>query len=1507
MVDKDYFNFIPYVKNVPSSRPNSVIDVHGENYKTNRSLPKYGFTNSHQELSESPTATPLGSSTSLKLPIVVSPMNSKKIDVDCLKSTNILSPHKLISPSASDKRSRKSSVSGISNAQFYQSPTRKIGNNKGQEGSSVITSALILPSNLSLIGPYSTTTNSLHDLTKQQSLENFSSDSSIRSATTSATSTLQQTTKPIQKQYLLNEQLYLNKMRNNRLDDYYTKGITPSINEDDDEIGSEITEDIDIDEIEFGTNFFTTTEKGDALSFNDDDLVSISMKYLIEKMDWLKQSDPNNPDIKRPLDFLRRNSIGSISDVENSQNVKLSESESMLTKLSQNPLVQERLEWQTMLFNVLKGDIVRSEKTKLAKQQKLEEISSHYTDQLWIELKAWLSGRSVDDQKKSLTYLRNTSDSLFNEIMHFKLEENIDIDKANNIVNDILIRYYKSLSYWKNIQHMQKEKHVTRSPLFNAKIAAMNTFITLNNAFSLEINALKQWTGNEDLDVKFKATSFDIEGVYKNDRSFAEQILKEKDIETIFQRKIFFRHAPWILKAKVSFMNNLKIYKGMGLPFLKKQLTILLLFPMKLVKEIILLRLDYARKLQNPTMMMIDQMIDDFSSYIKLSVQIKHTVEIYCADWLFDISLDNKFDETVNEAIKYLFKLLHLKLVDSSSKTFRNCKEPEELITNWEQLKNVGYYIEGAGEIIAQGFSNLTLRLLNKLHYYVLRQQNHPPDYQSEQEYEKWILSFMENIGSFKRKMNRFSNTLTKTFQNSVNYRVDNTQELLKKLNQSGHFLIYTGGVLEDNGVYLFGSDELLGCSDKSIMNMLKNTEICSDLVPKLVINNSLVIYNAVEQFIDQDCIFIEEYRQDGVSFYRLETENTSRGNHVSSNKHKNKSDNNFGTYKVYHDDDDETEISGLQSKLKSFGYILAFCPADPILWKGEVYNLTDGNILTVNDLSIKIKPNTLVQLNKGCASAIEYHCDKFQYLVGDTVSFNERRCSINSIENSLQKINKAYYRIIHAVLFNHKKIVASVQKKFKEVQSLNNVFMFCRDFARSFLRLNVATYEKKSIIIMLMLKLSINWLSFLVDDCDPTDPKTFRWCVPAMEFAMQMTNGWNILCIDQSQFNTLKEKISGCMSLLIAHFDIMGVRSSSREAECAITTQTRPNIYVEEDDDDLIMEINSELRLQSIKDLEMNMLRGRRQVGKVLDDTDKKNQYLLSLASSLSNVSIRWKKCDFIGGGSFGSVFSAVNLDTGDILAVKQVKIHAAGSMKQVFPSIKEEMNILEMLNHPNIVQYYGVEVHRDKVNIFMEYCEGGSLASLLEHGRIEDEMVTQIYTLQLVEGLSYLHQSGVVHRDIKPENILLDFNGVIKYVDFGAAKIIAKNGSKVATESKNNINAMIGTPMYMAPEAITGTCHGKFGSDDIWSLASVVLEMVTGRRPWANLDNEWAIMYQVAAGHVPQFPTKKEMSNSGRKFLSRCLIQDANKRATAVELLVDPWIVEIRNIAFGDSTITP
>jgi mitogen-activated protein kinase kinase kinase len=271
--------------------------------------------------------------------------------------------------------------------------------------------------------------------------------------------------------------------------------------------------------------------------------------------------------------------------------------------------------------------------------------------------------------------------------------------------------------------------------------------------------------------------------------------------------------------------------------------------------------------------------------------------------------------------------------------------------------------------------------------------------------------------------------------------------------------------------------------------------------------------------------------------------------------------------------------------------------------------------------------------------------------------------------------------------------------------------------------------------------------------------------------------------------------------------------------------------------------------------------------------------------------------------------------------MAVKEIRLQDPQLIPKISQQIRDEMGVLEVLDHPNIVSYHGIEVHRDKVYIFMEYCSGGSLASLLEHGRVEDETVIMVYALQLLEGLAYLHQSGIVHRDIKPENILLDHNGIIKYVDFGAAKIIARHGktllpmdgfgnpgprdgiapkdTQIAPNRGKQQKTMTGTPMYMSPEVIRGDTQklvNRQGAVDIWSLGCVILEMATGRRPWSTLDNEWAIMYNIAQGNQPSLPPRDQLSDLGIDFLRRCFECDPLKRPTAAELLQHEWIVSIR-----------
>jgi mitogen-activated protein kinase kinase kinase len=106
-----------------------------------------------------------------------------------------------------------------------------------------------------------------------------------------------------------------------------------------------------------------------------------------------------------------------------------------------------------------------------------------------------------------------------------------------------------------------------------------------------------------------------------------------------------------------------------------------------------------------------------------------------------------------------------------------------------------------------------------------------------------------------------------------------------------------------------------------------------------------------------------------------------------------------------------------------------------------------------------------------------------------------------------------------------------------------------------------------------------------------------------------------------------------------------------------------------------------------------------------------------------------------------------------------------------------------------------------------------------------------------------------------------------------------------------------MTGTPMYMSPEVIRGDNPGRAGSVDVWSLGCVILEMATGRRPWASLDNEWAIMYNIAQGNPPQLPSTDQLSPQGIDFLQKCFVRDPKQRATAAELLQHEWIMIIKS----------
>eukprot|EP01080_Neovahlkampfia_damariscottae_P005215 gene5215-8827_t len=267
----------------------------------------------------------------------------------------------------------------------------------------------------------------------------------------------------------------------------------------------------------------------------------------------------------------------------------------------------------------------------------------------------------------------------------------------------------------------------------------------------------------------------------------------------------------------------------------------------------------------------------------------------------------------------------------------------------------------------------------------------------------------------------------------------------------------------------------------------------------------------------------------------------------------------------------------------------------------------------------------------------------------------------------------------------------------------------------------------------------------------------------------------------------------------------------------------------------------------------------------------------VVSPPSPMPKTSFNWQKGGLLGSGSSGEVYMALNVDTGEPMAVKMIPISTdSPEGKENVKSIAKEINLMKKLNHENIVRYLGSDIQDSKtLCIFLEFVPGGSLSSLLKKFTLFHENIVRLYTRQILSGLKYLHDNNIVHRDIKGGNILLDEKGTIKLADFGHSKYLNENDSL-------NIK---GTPLWIAPEVISSGKYTK--AADIWSLGCTIIEMLTGKPPYPELHktNPYTIMQNISKGLKPEIP--EDLSFVGKDFLIKCFDTNPKTRATVDQLL--------------------
>ncbi|KAI3467883.1 hypothetical protein Pfo_024546 [Paulownia fortunei] len=256
----------------------------------------------------------------------------------------------------------------------------------------------------------------------------------------------------------------------------------------------------------------------------------------------------------------------------------------------------------------------------------------------------------------------------------------------------------------------------------------------------------------------------------------------------------------------------------------------------------------------------------------------------------------------------------------------------------------------------------------------------------------------------------------------------------------------------------------------------------------------------------------------------------------------------------------------------------------------------------------------------------------------------------------------------------------------------------------------------------------------------------------------------------------------------------------------------------------------------------------------------------------------------DEIGKGAYGRVYKGLDLENGDFVAIKQVSLENIA--QEDLNIIMQEIDLLKNLNHKNIVKYLGSLKTKTHLHIILEYVENGSLANIVKPNKFGPfpESLVAVYIAQVLEGLVYLHEQGVIHRDIKGANILTTKEGLVKLADFGVATKL--------NEADVNTHSVVGTPYWMAPEVIemSGVC----AASDIWSVGCTVIELLTCVPPYYDLQPMPALFRIVQDEHPP---IPDSLSPAITDFLRQCFKKDARQRPDAKTLLSHPWILNSRH----------
>ena len=283
-------------------------------------------------------------------------------------------------------------------------------------------------------------------------------------------------------------------------------------------------------------------------------------------------------------------------------------------------------------------------------------------------------------------------------------------------------------------------------------------------------------------------------------------------------------------------------------------------------------------------------------------------------------------------------------------------------------------------------------------------------------------------------------------------------------------------------------------------------------------------------------------------------------------------------------------------------------------------------------------------------------------------------------------------------------------------------------------------------------------------------------------------------------------------------------------------------------------------------------------------DPKISQNQLVLRRISKITNNYTLGVK---IGGGSYGDVRVANHLLTGQkrvIKSIKKIKIHS--EQEQI--KFTNEVEILQTLDHPNIIKLF--EFYDDDNNFYLvtEYLAGGELFDYMARKQYLTEPIAAHFLKQILSALAYIHSKGIIHGDLKPQNLVLD-----KESDDAIVKIIDFNTSiRINSAQPHLLDTSL---MYTSPEILK---NSKFDEkSDMWSLGVILFIFLSGTEPF-NGDSEEEIRDLIFSGNYKfNGPHWDNISNECIKLIKDLMNPSPSKRISASKALKNPWIKKFAN----------